>query len=635
MVSSILHRGKRFLKRRLKRFLGIDIPIQSNPAFEVKSEVYPVISNEQSSMVKDAVQITFVGDLILLRNMVQSAWDDKKQEYDFSPMFEYVKDIFRESDLTIGVFEGPLAGENASYSTSNFDDNIPIVLNFPDSFASAVQDAGVDVVTLANNHIYDYHKDGLLRTLDTLDKIGLKHVGGYRNEFEKRNVFFTQVKDIKIAIIASTYCPNYCTDDFFTSPDTNYMTYGLVSPESPLAQKCCDEMIANIKKAKEGNPDMIIALPHMGTQFSSESDAMQRYWAQLLADEGVDIILSCHAHHVQPIEWLVRSDGKKTPVVYCPGNFINSYIEHEGDLSMIVNLYVSRREKSMIAIGCTPIYATTINDDRFVGIPFYAILKESPRQISYNEYKHLSTLHNIFSNVVLRKRVSIDQVQKEYLIFEKDGYVRQLVSPLMNTGNNRFINLIKDAEHICFIGDSITEGSFNGGYGWYEPLMSVYPEKAINRIAFSGATSITILKKVEEELPLSELFVIAIGCNDIRYRDDSICAMNATDYISKLNSLVSFIIKKNPDSHLVFISPWQSADFDPYCKVNTEQKLALYKEYDVALKEWCLSHGYEYLNPNIYIRKATHGFKKTDILKDHIHPNADDGIRVYSQSVLF
>jgi len=99
------------------------LPVMKNRS---TNDIYEVMSNEQRAAIKDALSIAFVGDLILLQDQVKKAYSDSSGIYDFSPMFEYAKKYLTEADLVIGIFEGPTAGEEAGYSTSNFDDGLPL-----------------------------------------------------------------------------------------------------------------------------------------------------------------------------------------------------------------------------------------------------------------------------------------------------------------------------------------------------------------------------------------------------------------------------------------------------------------------------------------------------------------------------
>ena len=82
--------------------------------------IYHVMDNEQKAKFDDAFRITFSGDLILLEDQVKRAYNGKG--YDFSDVFEYAEPYISSADLAIGVFEGSMAGEDAGYSSSNFDD---------------------------------------------------------------------------------------------------------------------------------------------------------------------------------------------------------------------------------------------------------------------------------------------------------------------------------------------------------------------------------------------------------------------------------------------------------------------------------------------------------------------------------
>ncbi len=116
------------------------VPVSSSTAGTI---IHKVMTDEQAAAVKGAVSLAFVGDLILLQDQIRQADLDSSGAYDFSPMFQYASKYLTEADLAIGVFEGPAAGEEALYSTSNYNDGLPLSLNYPDSFAKAVKNAGL------------------------------------------------------------------------------------------------------------------------------------------------------------------------------------------------------------------------------------------------------------------------------------------------------------------------------------------------------------------------------------------------------------------------------------------------------------------------------------------------------------
>lgn len=134
------------------------------------------------------MRISYIGDLILLKDQVIAAKNKNNEKYNFDDIFEYTSDHFKKSHLTIGVYEGPSAGNSTSYSTSNYGDGIPLYLNYPDEFAESVKKAGINLVTTSNNHLLDKNIDGALRTLDILNKYNITHTGSYKNQEEKNKL---------------------------------------------------------------------------------------------------------------------------------------------------------------------------------------------------------------------------------------------------------------------------------------------------------------------------------------------------------------------------------------------------------------------------------------------------------------
>ena len=101
-----------------------------------------------------------------------------------------------------------------------------------------------------------------------------------------------------------------------------------------------------------------------------------------------------------------------------------------------------------------------------------------------------------------------------------------------------------------------------------------------------------------------------------------------------ISDLVDFVTEKNPSAKFVFIAPWESSQFDPYCYEGLEEKERLYATYTSSLKDFCAEKTFTFINPNSYIFIQLKNQYWGIYLKDHIHPNADKGIRLYSEAVL-
>lgn len=627
-------------------FTVILSPVKTIPAGkDISSDVmHTVITEEQKSALKDALSISFTGDLILLQDQVRKAYSDSTGEYDFRPMFDYARKYLAAADLSIGVFEGPAAGEKAGYSTSNYDDGIPLYLNFPDSFAKAVKESGIDLVSTANNHLLDKGEEGTMRTLDILDQVGLLHVGSYRDEAEKESFMILEKKGVRIAVLAYTFGSNGYTEEYFLRENSS-MTSILVNPDSKFFNEAREKVISDFRTVKnsENPPDLIVVIPHMGTQFIHSTDKYQDTWNDIFIRAGADIVLGDHSHAVQPVEFRTTSDGagnaKQSVIINCPGNFANSFIEKDGDATSIAEVYIDPETKEILCAGVIPMYTRSTADGIYQALPIYSILTEPglKNETSGYEMKRISEVQAVVTSVMLGAELTLDQAQEKYFLFP-EGYVRQPAEAIVMTDEIKEASLYKllsQSKTVCFVGDSITAGSENGGYGWYEPMMAAFPDITVYKEAWGSATTHTLLKNsgsIAEHC--ADLYVIAIGTNDVRYRNSKTCAMDKVSYIENIDSLIVKIKSKNPHAKFVLISPWLALNNDPYTTIPVEKRDQLLLEYGVSLELYCRDNGYEYINPNPDIKDVLLRCAPSDYMIDHIHPNAGAGISLYSEKAL-
>ena len=101
--------------------------------------------------------------------------------------------------------------------------------------------------------------------------------------------------------------------------------------------------------------------------------------------------------------------------------------------------------------------------------------------------------------------------------------------------------------------------------------------KKIINISKGSYTTKLILKQFKNDLieSNSDLYIIALGTNDIRYRKASICSMDSIEYINNIDSIVNLTKTKN--SKYIFIAPWFSTSKDPISNLNHTEKIKLMK----------------------------------------------------------
>jgi lysophospholipase L1-like esterase len=381
----------------------------------------------------------------------------------------------------------------------------------------------------------------------------------------------------------------------------------------------------------------------MGTQFTHDTDSFQDTWNDIFINAGADIILGDHSHAVQPIKYREATDGKgnkrQAVIVNSPGNFANSYIEKDGDATSIVEVYIDPKTKKIISTGIIPMYTQSPASGSYRALPIYSILNDPvlKNEISTYEMKRVSEVQAIVTSVMLGARLTLDQAQDKYYLFP-EGYVRQPVGAIEVTNVMKDTALYKQlskSKTVCFVGDSITAGSENGGYGWYEPMMAVFPDKTVYKEAWGGATTKTLLGNSDAITGhRADLYVIAVGTNDVRYRNKQTCAMDEKSYVENIDRLVEKIKARDPKADFAFISPWLALANDPYTAIPVEKRDLMLAGYGKALESYCMENGYNYINPNPAINEMLQRYAPSDYLIDYIHPNVSAGIRLYSEKVL-
>ena len=172
---------------------------------------------------------------------------------------------------------------------------------------SCLQDMGVDVVSVANNHSYDYGETGLLNTLTTLEGAGIAHAGAGRNLDEASHIIYYNVGDIKIALIASTDIEQMDNPDTKGATETNPGVFRSVD-DTLLLQR--------IKQAKATGAFVVVFI-HWGKESVAEPSWLPLEQAPRIAAAGADLIVGDHSHCLQKFDYV-----NGVPVIYSLGNFL-------------------------------------------------------------------------------------------------------------------------------------------------------------------------------------------------------------------------------------------------------------------------------------------------------------------------
>jgi poly-gamma-glutamate capsule biosynthesis protein CapA/YwtB (metallophosphatase superfamily) len=250
--------------------------------------------NQQAEAAKATFSLIAVGDIMFDRrvsSMINSAGADWP--------FARTADLLRDADVTFANLETPLAtgGARLMEKDVTFRGN-PLAVE-------GMTGAGVDVVSLANNHIFDYGVGAYRETVETLDQHGVKHAGAGLDSDEAHSpaVVVTD-KGLKVGFLMYTeIIPKW----FLPSASR----HGVASVRQEPAR-----IPANISSLK-GEVDFVAVSIHWGVEYSSTANQVQQDMGRFLIDSGADMVLGHHPHVIQGIEIY---NGKL--IAYSLGNFI-------------------------------------------------------------------------------------------------------------------------------------------------------------------------------------------------------------------------------------------------------------------------------------------------------------------------
>ena len=284
---------------------------------EVQSHFDKATSLSAKSFV-DTITLGAIGDILIH----DSVYNDAKTDagYDFTPMFRDVKSILQKPDLLLANQETILGGTEIGLSS------YPL-FNSPQEVGDALVDAGIDIVSTANNHSLDKGERGIIASLDYLDKISLPHVGTYRSKQEQETLQILTKNSFKIAYLSYSYGTNGI-------PIPKGKSY-LVNIIDKLAIQ------EEIQRAKK-EADIIVMGIHWGNEYQRYPVTEQKELAKFLVNEGVDIIFGHHPHVLQPMEWIETDNGRKSLVVYSLGNFLSGQNKNDKDIGGMATVDVTK-----------------------------------------------------------------------------------------------------------------------------------------------------------------------------------------------------------------------------------------------------------------------------------------------------
>ena len=326
------------------------------------------------------INLSVIGDIMCHNSQYNDAYQNGN--YDFSYVFDDIKDELSSADFTVGNLETTFAGSQVGYSSYP-------QFNTPESLALALKNSGIDLVSTANNHSLDTGYSGIESTIDFLDKAELLHTGTYKSLEEQNKVTIAEIKGLKVAFLSFTYGTNG-----IPVPQGREYCINLIND---------DFIVDRLNLAKQQNPDIICVFMHWGEEYETAPNSEQTRLANLLFDNGANVILGSHPHVLQKME--------NTPagfVIYSLGNFVSGQVKENTRDSIILNLKITKKgtgEVSVDSAKYTPIYTYKSNSE----LKKYKILNIKKaldsfdlgnKYITENDYNVLKNEYNKIKSIV-------------------------------------------------------------------------------------------------------------------------------------------------------------------------------------------------------------------------------------------
>lgn len=271
-----------------------------------------VAAPAQPDPIRSTARVTLaaVGDVLMHGAVKESAAVHGAGAPDsgYSWLFAPIADLLTQPDLTFANLETPIAPTTSKGSRA-------FVFNAPADVVTALQRAGVDLVSVANNHAFDQGRPGFEETLRSLERAGMVYLGAGRAPRPAGPVVVERA-GLKLAFLGYTYGLNQSGNE---CPPAKKGT----PPCLQAAEMRAEEMVEDVRAAAAAS-DAVVVSVHWGIEYEQQPRPQEVALARRLADAGALVVLGHHPHVLQPVELHRRADGRMAVIAYSLGNFISN-----------------------------------------------------------------------------------------------------------------------------------------------------------------------------------------------------------------------------------------------------------------------------------------------------------------------
>jgi poly-gamma-glutamate synthesis protein (capsule biosynthesis protein) len=233
-----------------------------------------------------------------------------------------VKSYFDQADLVVANLECTISTRGTKWPKT-------FTFRAPPAAAGSLAAAGIDVVSLANNHAMDYGKVAFLDTLGYLADRGVAQAGGGRNINQARAPLIVEKNGVRMAFLGYVV-------PFSGRPAFNTRQWAATATEPGLAIGTPETVTADVQAVRD-QVDVVIVMVHGGTEYVFRPNTKVRNFDRAAIAAGATMVIG---HHPHVLQGYVRTN--KTLIAYSIGNFVFDYFTGAMNDTAILDVTLSR-----------------------------------------------------------------------------------------------------------------------------------------------------------------------------------------------------------------------------------------------------------------------------------------------------
>ena len=325
--------------------------LSASPTLPTEAPAPTTAPTEEPKPAKEAtttIHIRAAGDLNVTDSVVDAGL--AASGFDFTRAFQDVAATLSGADLTLLNLEGNICGEPYGTTTASA----------PNKLLTALRNAGVDLIQMANSYSINNGLIGLNSTLQAVRAAGLEPVGAYStpNAFRKSKGYtICEIQGLRVAFVAFTKGVGGMGMPAGNEDCVNLLYLDYDSTYKKVDTEGITQILNDVKAEK---PDFVVAMLHWGSENNDTISSTQENIVKLLKKNGVGLIIGTHPHLVQKIDY---DEAGGTLVAYSLGDFFGDAARGGTNYSIILDVEITKDNVKgttrVTGYSYTPIYTVT------------------------------------------------------------------------------------------------------------------------------------------------------------------------------------------------------------------------------------------------------------------------------------